>query len=158
VGELLDLLWVEVGDGVKGEAFFFEAWEEFFLEEAFLVFFEATDSFLDGFELFANVTAGGVAEVRGGGVKGVEATDADLEKFIEVGAGDGEEFDAVEEGEVGAESLVEDALVKFEPREFAIDVRRLHGNRGVREERGRRYREALGNRGFLCDTKECQMF
>jgi len=49
-----------------------------------------------------------------------------LGKFVEIGAGDCEEFDAVEKRQVGAQGFVKDTLVKFEPGEFAIDVGRFH--------------------------------
>lgn len=112
---------------MEGKAFFCESGEEFFLEEAFLVFFEAADPFFDGVKLFADVPTGDVPNGGCGGLEGVEAADPDLKKFVKIGAGDGEEFDAVEKWEVGAQGFVKHALVEFEPGEFAIDVGRLHG-------------------------------
>ena len=48
------------------------------------------------------------------------AGDADLEKFVEVGTGDAEEFDAFEEGVLRIHRGIEDALVEFQPAQLAI--------------------------------------
>ena len=84
----------------------------------------------DGIELLPDIESGGVGEGGQGFGEGEEASDADLEKFVEVGAGDGEEFDAVEEGQVGAECFAEDALVELQPGEFAVEVGEGHGSVG----------------------------
>jgi len=44
-----------------------------------------------------------------------EAANANLEEFVEIGGGDSEELDALEEWEVFAKGFVEDALIKLEP-------------------------------------------
>lgn len=121
-----NLLRGEAGHGVKGEAFPGKRRKEFFLKKPFLVFFEAADALLDGGELGPDVHAGDVANGGGGSVQGVKTSDPDLEKLIEIGSGDGEEFNTVQDGEVGTQGFVENALVEFEPGEFAVDVGRLH--------------------------------
>ena len=98
------------------------------MEETLLVFLETANALLDGFELFSDIESGDVADGGGGGPEGVETANTDLEEFVEIGAGDGEELDAVEKRELGAKGFVEDALIEFEPGEFAVEVRRLHEN------------------------------
>ena len=76
------------------------------MEETFLVFFETANALIDCFELFTDIKSGDVADGGSGSLEGVEAADADLEEFVEIGAGDGEEFDAVEKREIGAKGFV----------------------------------------------------
>jgi hypothetical protein len=123
---VFDLIGLEAGDGMERESCFLEAGEEFFLKEAFLVFFEAADSLFDGGKLPADIESGGVPQGGSRFFKGVKAADADLEKLIKVGAGNGKELDAVEKGQIGTQGFVENALVEFEPGEFTIEVGRLH--------------------------------
>jgi len=67
-----------------------------------------------------------------------ESGDANFEEFVEVGANDGEEFEAFEEGLGGVLGLFEYALVEFEPTEFTIEVRRgVEGHKGIVSENGR---------------------
>jgi hypothetical protein len=67
-----------------------------------------------------------------------EGGDADFEEFVEVGANDGEEFKAFEEGLGGVLGLFEDALVEFEPTEFTIEVRGgVERHEGIVSENGR---------------------
>ena len=50
-----------------------------------------------------------------------ETGDADHEKFIQVGGGDGQEAQALQQRELGIGRLVENAAIELEPRELAID-------------------------------------
>jgi len=62
VGKVFDLIRLEAGDGMERESCFLEAGKEFFLEKAFLVFFETANPFFNGGELFADVKSGGVPQ------------------------------------------------------------------------------------------------
>ena len=77
---------------VVGQASFGELREEFFLEEFTLIFTEAAEAFVDCAEKLGDGVAGGRGVIWGSGVQGVKSTKANLEKFIEIGFGDGEEF------------------------------------------------------------------
>ena len=62
-----------------------------------------------------------------------ESSDANLEELVEIRSGDGEELETLQEGNLLALGFLEDALVEFEPREFAIDeghVRSAVGREG----------------------------
>ena len=52
-----------------------------------------------------------------------KGSDANLKKFVEVGADDGEEFETFEERLGRILGFFENALVEFEPAEFTIEVR-----------------------------------
>jgi hypothetical protein len=45
-----------------------------------------------------------------------------LEEFVEVGAGDGEEAEPLEERDLGVGGLRQDPLIEGEDREFTVDV------------------------------------
>jgi hypothetical protein len=126
VGEVFELIRLQICNGVEGKAFLCEDGEKFFLKEAFLILFETADPFLNGVKLLADIPAGDVLHSWSGGVQGVKASNADLEKLVEVGTGDGEELDSIQDGEIWSQGFVEDPLVEFEPGEFAVDVRGLH--------------------------------
>ena len=72
--------------------------------------------------------------------------DAHHEELVEVGADDGEELDALEQGMVAVQRLVEDPLIELEPAQLAIDVQRWIAeivrieSRPVVRQRFRRYR------------------
>ena len=71
---------------------------------------------------------------------GLEAGDADLEEFVEVGGGDGQEAEAFKEGVGGVAGFFEDALVEFKPAQLAVDevlgVERWSGGGVLRGEDG----------------------
>ena len=127
----------EVGGGLeelaRGEVLHFDetdalrahAGEEFVVEEGVLLGGESEDAFADGADLLGGGESSVVGDAGAAAAHHGEATDADLEELIEVGAGDGEELESFEEGFVGAFGLLEDALVEFEPGEFAVDE--VHG-------------------------------
>jgi hypothetical protein len=100
---------------------------EFLVEEVVLVRRHFEDALADGGEGASGGEAGGVRGVAAAAAHEHETADADLEELVEVGRGDGEEFDAFEEWEVIAEGFVEDALVEFQPGEFAVEEGSGHG-------------------------------
>ena len=51
-----------------------------------------------------------------------------MEKFVEIGTGDCEKFHAVQERQIRPLGLIEDTLVEFQPRKFAVDVGDGHGS------------------------------
>ena len=111
---------------------FAECGVEFFVEEVVLVRGHFEDALADGGEGASGGEAGGVRGVAAAAAHEHEAADADLEELVEVGRGDGEEFDAFEEGKVIAEGFVEDALVEFQPGEFAVEEGSGHGRGAAR--------------------------
>ncbi len=50
----------------------------------------------------------------------LDAGHADLEEFIEVGAGNTQEFKLFQQRIAGVECLIEDPLVEFQPAQFAV--------------------------------------
>lgn len=48
-------------------------------------------------------------------------SDADAVEFVEVGGVDGEEFEAFDEGDIGAFGFLEDAVIKGEPAQVAVE-------------------------------------
>ena len=54
-----------------------------------------------------------------------QARDADLEELVEIAGEDGQELDPLEQRITGVASLVEHARVELEPREFAVEIRKL---------------------------------
>jgi len=89
VPEVVVLVGKDLGDGDDFEIFFFEGGEELAIEELVLVFDEGVDAGVDFLEL---LSWGKPGEVLGAGrllTDEFEASDSDLEKFIEVGICDG---------------------------------------------------------------------
>lgn len=80
-----------------------------------------------------------------------QAGDSDFEEFVEVGANDGEELDAFEQGVCGIGCLGQNALVELKPTEFAgQETRTLRDGHGVGEVNSARWvgRENLVTKGL----------
>ncbi len=65
--------------------------------------------------LRARREAGGVGGFDAAAAQDHQAADADLEELVEIGRGDGEELDALQQRQVVAKRLVEHALVELDP-------------------------------------------
>ena len=98
-----------------------EGGKEFVVPELVLVADHLDHVLPDGLEGLAR------AHAVGAGVVGLvldlllDASDADFEKFVEVGGDDAEKADALEERLGGVLRLFQDAAVEGEPAQFAVD-------------------------------------
>ena len=106
---------LEVGIVEDMNVIFGESGDEIFAPAAVSVFDHCADSAVDSAVDFAGGFAIDASFDDLAFDLLFEAGDADFEKFIEIGVGDGEEFDAFEEWIGGVEDLIEDALIKFQP-------------------------------------------
>lgn len=116
--EILDpagFLGIEVAEIEKADAVFGQAWGEGIPPAGVLLLDHAADSFLDGAKGFGGSQAVDAAFDDFAFDLLFDAGHADLEEFVEVGAGNAEEFEPFEEGCFGIEGFVKNALVKFEP-------------------------------------------
>ncbi len=112
----------ELGRGEEDDAFLSEGGDEGFVEEVVLVGVHCQNALADGCEVADRGEAGVVPGLPPAAPLEHEGADTDLEELVHVRGGDGEELDALEEGHVGFQGLVEDTLVEFEPGEFAVVV------------------------------------
>jgi hypothetical protein len=126
MGEGFDSMAVEIINLMKREPCLGQSRQDFPSIKPLLVFLETTNPFLDGGQLLTNIETGNVADGWRGVFESMEPTDPDLEKLIEIGPGNGKKFDTIEDGEVGTKGFVKDPLIKFQPGEFAIEIRGLH--------------------------------
>ena len=112
---------VKVGIVEDVNVIFGESGEEIIAPAAVSVFDHGADSAVDGAVDFAGGFAIDAPFDDLAFDLLFEAGDADFEKLIEIGVGNREEFDAFEEGVGGVEGFVENALIEFEPTEFATE-------------------------------------
>ena len=100
-------------------------------EQLILVLQHLVDSLPDCWDLLQWSYSGEVRGLSATAAHKGEAADSHLEELVEIRGGDGEELDSLQKRKLGAESFVEDALVEFEPGEFAIDEGKRHGGGNV---------------------------
>ena len=122
---------VELGGGFKDDALAGEGGVEKIAPAVVLILDEGGNDGVDTAQLFARTKP-----VEGSFAHRAldlldEAGDADFEKLVEVGGDNGKELDAFEEGDGRVLGLLEDAAVKGEPGELAVEVGGL-GSAGVR--------------------------
>ena len=82
------------------------------------------DAGADGGENFGGAEAIGTVNIASVVDELFEGGDADFKELVQVRTDDGEEFEPFEEGLGRVLSLFENALIKLEPAELAIQVRR----------------------------------
>jgi hypothetical protein len=97
-----------------------EKWQKSAVEQMVLLLDEKQDAFAELFQLSGWSEACGVGSFASGALEQSQPADAHLKKLVEVGGGDGEEFDAFEKRNIIALGLVQNALIELNPREFAI--------------------------------------
>jgi len=94
------------------------------VKELVLVGDHAEDPGADGGENFGGAETVGTVNIASVVDELFEGGDADFKELIQVRTDDGEEFEPFEEGLGRVLSLFENALIKLEPTEFTIQVRR----------------------------------
>jgi hypothetical protein len=119
-----DLGFVELLNGAEVNALLGKGGEEGFVEELVLVGNHAEDPGADCGENF-----GGAETIRTMNITSIvdelfEGGDADFEELVQVRTDDGEEFESFEKGLGRVLGLFENALIKLQPTEFTIQVRR----------------------------------
>jgi len=119
-----DLGFVQLLNRAKVDALLGKGGEECFVKELVLVGNHSENAGADGGE-----DLGGAEAVRTVNIASVvdqlfKGGDADFEELVQVRADDGEEFETFEEGLGRVLSLFENALIKLQPAEFTIQVRR----------------------------------
>jgi hypothetical protein len=75
----------------------------------------------DGFQLLGGRHPGGVAFRAPLLAQHLQPADADHDEFVQVRAGDGQEFQTLQQRQPLVRRFVQDALVEFEPAELAIE-------------------------------------
>jgi hypothetical protein len=119
-----DLGFVQLLNRAEVNALLGKGGEECFVKELVLVSNHAEDPCADGGENF-----GGAETIRTMNITSVvdelfEGGDADFEELVQVRTNDSEEFESFEKGLGRVLGLFENALIKLQPTEFTIQVRR----------------------------------
>jgi len=94
------------------------------VEQGVLVGDHLLNAFMDGEEGVAWAEAVGSVSIASVFQQLFQGRDADFKEFVQVGADDGEEFEAFEEGLGGILSFLKDSLIEFQPTQLPIDVGR----------------------------------
>ena len=94
------------------------------MEELVLVGNHSENAGADSREDFGGAEAVGTVNIASVVDELFEGGDADFKELIQVRTDDGEEFEPFEEGLGRVLSLFENALIKLQPAEFPIQVRR----------------------------------
>jgi len=94
------------------------------VEELVLVGNHSENAGADGGENFVGAKTVGTVNIASVVDELFEGGDADFKELVQVRTDDGEEFEPFEEGLGRILRLFENALIKFEPAEFTIQVRR----------------------------------
>ena len=115
---------LRLGPGIGGDehhAVFRELRHESVVEQLILLVDQSSRARADGPQNFRH----GKPVARGLGCAGFEqlfqSGHSDFEEFIQVGATDAQELDALEQRDADVLRLLEDSLVEFQKRQFAID-------------------------------------
>ena len=152
----------EVAGGLEVDAFGREGRDQLLAPAAVLILDEGVDAGADLLELLARIEAVGAGFDDARVALLHETGDADLEKLVEVAAGDGQKAHPLDQRMAVALRLFEHAAVEREPAEFAIEVnRRRRAGRGVSGALGHagREREAIPSGGrnepFQPQSPEC---
>ena len=110
------------------------------VQQLVLILHESEHPFANHADLLGGTESRDVRFAGARTAKNGEPSDANLEELVEIRRSDGEEFETLQEGNLFALGFLEDALIEFEPGEFAIDeghVRRAVGRgRGGQEGEG----------------------
>jgi hypothetical protein len=91
------------------------------VQQFVLVLHEAEHPFANHADLLGGTESRDVRFAGARTAQNGEPSDANLEELVEIRRGDGEEFETLQEGDLLALGFLEDALIEFEPGEFAID-------------------------------------
>ena len=120
--------------------------EDQLIQQLVLVLDQRQRAFVNRGQLLGHAHAVGPAAERAQLLALLQAGDANLEELVEVGAGDAEEADALEQRQRLVVNLREHALVEVEKRQLPIDVvlgsleiHVEHGGDAVSEEPGEYY-------------------
>jgi hypothetical protein len=119
-GERL-LLGVPVGRAQAPDAGGRQGGVEILRQARDLVADHAAHAACDQLQLPAGREPGDVAAPLAGVVQHPQPADTDHEELVQVGGGDGQELEALQQGHAPIERFVEYALVELEPAQFAVD-------------------------------------
>ena len=115
---------VELVNGAKVNAFLGKGGKKSFVEKLVLVGNHSENAGANGGKNFGGAETVGTVNIASVVDELFEGGDADFEELVQVRADDGEEFEPFEEGLGRILSLFENALIKLQPTEFTIQVRR----------------------------------
>ena len=115
----------EVLEAAEDDALALQRRQHAFVEAAVGLGGHAPDGLFDAFELLLDRHVVGAGAVGDAGLHLLlQAADADHEKLIQVRLENGEEFEALQQRYARVLRLLQDAAVKFEPAQLAVDVQR----------------------------------
>lgn len=113
---------VELGGFEEADAVTLQAGGQLLAPAGVLVIDHAADALLNRAQSFGGGKPIGAGTEDAGFDLLLESGDADFKEFVEVGTGDAKEFEALEQRDGRVEGFFENALVEFQPAQFAIDV------------------------------------
>ncbi len=112
----------EVLEAAEDDALAFQGGQDVFFQAAVGFGGHAPDGLLDAFELLLDRHVVGAGAVGDAGLHFLlQAADADHEELVEVGLENGEELEAFQQRNARVLRLLQDAPVKFEPTQLAVD-------------------------------------